>query len=83
MAIVRRDGTSTSLQPWLERMIVSMALLALLATSLRIISRRLNRQALWWDDWLAIWSMVRYSCHLYSPKLGGRLRMHKKALAQS
>lgn len=48
-----------SLRPWLTRVLVSMTLLAMLATGLRIWSRRLNQQSLWWDDWLAIFNMVR------------------------
>lgn len=48
-----------SLQPWLERVIVSMTLLALLAVFLRLYSRRLNQVPLWYDDWLAIGNMVR------------------------
>lgn len=52
------DATD-SLRPWLQRVLVSMTVFALLATALRIHSRRLNRQRLGWDDWLAVISMVR------------------------
>lgn len=48
-----------TLQPWLEKILVGMSAFALLATCLRICSRRLNKQRLWWDDWLAVLSMVR------------------------
>lgn len=63
MAIDEPKDAPDSWQPWLEHVLVAMTLLAMLATSLRIISRRLNRQALWWDDWLAVWNMVRRHCH--------------------
>lgn len=51
------DG-GASRRPWLERVLVSMTLFALLATVLRITSRRLNQQYFWWDDWLALINMV-------------------------
>lgn len=63
MATVMPDNPQTDLQQWLERIIVAMALLALLATCLRIASRRLNGQALWWDDWFAALNMVRRHGH--------------------
>lgn len=63
MATIVPNNEQTSLQQWLERIIVAMALLALLATSLRIGSRRLNGQALWWDDWFAVLNMVRRHGH--------------------
>lgn len=68
------DGRPDSLQPWLERVLVAMGLLALLATTLRIQSRRLNQQALWWDDWLAIGNMVSGSRYPFdSLILGARV----------
>lgn len=48
-----------SLRPWLARVLVSMTLLAMLVTALRIWSRRLNQQSLWWDDRLAMFNLVR------------------------
>lgn len=51
------DGDS--LRPWMARVLVSMTLLTILATALRIWSRRLNHQSLWWDDWLAMFNLVR------------------------
>lgn len=47
-----------TIQPWLERVMVSMSLFALLITGLRVRSRLLNRQEFGWDDWLAIFNMV-------------------------
>lgn len=49
-----------SLQPWLERVIVFMTLLSLVAVLLRIYSRRLNQVPLWIDDWLAIGNLVSF-----------------------
>ncbi|KAG5983498.1 hypothetical protein E4U55_008020 [Claviceps digitariae] len=62
------DGKSTfpglpgynadNLQPWTVAVVVSMTLLALFTVGLRLVSRRLNRQALWWDDKMIIFSMI-------------------------
>lgn len=47
-----------SLQPWTVAVVVSVTVLALLAIGLRLLSRRLNRQPLWWDDKMIVFSMV-------------------------
>ncbi|KAG5943477.1 hypothetical protein E4U59_000348 [Claviceps monticola] len=46
------------LQPWTVGIVVSMTVLALVAVGLRLVSRRLNRQALWLDDKMIVFSMV-------------------------
>lgn len=47
-----------SRQSWLIAVISVMEGLALLSVALRLISRRIRAQKLWWDDWLIILSMV-------------------------
>ncbi|KAG5927994.1 hypothetical protein E4U42_001471 [Claviceps africana] len=47
-----------NLQPWTVGVVVSMTILTLLTVGLRVVSRRLNRQALWWDDKMIIFSMI-------------------------
>lgn len=59
MATTLKGYDPVTVQPWLERVMVAMTLFALCTTCLRIYSRRLNHQNLWWDDYLAIFSMVR------------------------
>ncbi|KAG6010805.1 hypothetical protein E4U21_004193 [Claviceps maximensis] len=49
---------AANLQPWTVAVVVSMTLLALLAVFLRVVSRRLNHQALWWDDKMILFSMI-------------------------
>ncbi|KAG5986615.1 hypothetical protein E4U52_008404 [Claviceps spartinae] len=46
------------LQPWTVGVVVSMTVLALVSVALRLVSRRLNRQALWLDDKMIVFSMV-------------------------
>lgn len=58
MAATLEGYDPVTIQPWLERVIVAMTIFALCTTCLRIYSRRLNHQDLWWDDYLAIFSMV-------------------------
>lgn len=48
-----------NLQPWSLQVVVSITTLALVAVGLRIWSRYLKGQALWWDDYMIIFSMVR------------------------
>lgn len=60
MAVVTLKGYDrVTVQPWLERVLVAMALFGLGTTCLRVYSRHLNRQSLWWDDCLAIFGMAR------------------------
>lgn len=39
------------LRPWLLAVIVSQTVLALACVALRLISRRIRKMELWWDDW--------------------------------
>lgn len=50
---------SHNLQPWTVQVVVSVTVLALVAVGLRLFSRRIKRQELWWDDKMIIFSMVR------------------------
>lgn len=50
------------LQPWTVGVVVSMTVLALVSVALRLVSRRLNRQALWLDDKMIVFSMVGLTC---------------------
>ncbi|KAK1584958.1 uncharacterized protein LY79DRAFT_559905 [Colletotrichum navitas] len=47
-----------NLQPWIVQVVVSVTLLAVLAVALRLYSRQVKGQQLWWDDYLIVWSMV-------------------------
>lgn len=47
-----------NLQPWSLQVVVSITTLALVAVGLRIWSRCLKGQALWWDDYMIIFSMA-------------------------
>ncbi|KAJ9148526.1 Integral membrane protein [Pleurostoma richardsiae] len=46
-----------TIQPWTVGVVVSMTVLALLSVGLRLLSRHLKAQQLWWDDWMIIFSM--------------------------
>lgn len=47
-----------NIQPWTVAVVVSMTILALLSVVLRLVSRRIKGQQLWWDDYMIIFSMV-------------------------
>lgn len=49
---------SNNLQPWTLQVVISMTVLALLSVGLRLLSRHIKVQKLWWDDWLILFSMV-------------------------
>jgi hypothetical protein len=49
-----------NIQPWTVSVVVSMTILALVSVILRLISRRIKGQPFWWDDYMIIFSMVRY-----------------------
>ncbi|KAI8240823.1 Satratoxin biosynthesis SC1 cluster protein 4 [Colletotrichum sp. SAR 10_96] len=49
---------SQNIQPWTIEVVVSVTVLALLSVGLRLWSRHLKAQKLWWDDYLIIWSML-------------------------
>jgi len=46
-----------NIQPWTVQVVVSMTVLALVAVALRLVSRHLKGQKLWWDDWMIMFSM--------------------------
>ena len=48
-----------NIQPWTVSVVVSMTILALLSVGLRLMSRRIKAQPLWWDDYMIVFSMVR------------------------
>jgi hypothetical protein len=50
------------LQPWTVQVVTSMTVLSVVCVGLRLFSRYLKGQKLWWDDWLIIFSMVRFRC---------------------
>lgn len=60
------DNDYPSLQPWLIGIASSMAAVSVVFVGLRLISRRLMQQKLWWDDWLIMMSVV---CNLVSTSL--------------
>jgi hypothetical protein len=45
------------IRPWTVKVVVSVTLLAVTSVVLRLWSRRLKGQQLWWDDWLLVFSM--------------------------
>lgn len=47
-----------NLQPWIVQVTVSMTVLTLLCVVLRVVSRRIRKQPLGWDDYMIIFSMV-------------------------
>ncbi|KAM0563171.1 hypothetical protein ACHAPJ_000887 [Fusarium lateritium] len=46
-----------SIQPWTVEVVVSMTVLALVSCALRLYSRHLKAQKLWWDDYVILFSM--------------------------
>jgi hypothetical protein len=48
------------LQPWTVSVVVSMTILALTSVGVRLISRRIKGQPLWWDDYMILFSMVSH-----------------------
>lgn len=47
-----------NLQPWTVQVVASVTVLATVAVLLRLLSRHLNAQKLWWDDYMVIWSLA-------------------------
>ena len=47
-----------NLQPWTVQVVSSVTVLAAVFVGLRLLSRKLKRQPLWWDDWMIIFSFV-------------------------
>ncbi|KAH6958201.1 hypothetical protein DER45DRAFT_213337 [Fusarium avenaceum] len=46
-----------NIQPWTVEVVVSMTVLAMVSCALRLYSRHLKAQKLWWDDYLILFSM--------------------------
>lgn len=46
-------------QSWLVGVVVSMTILSVVFVVLRLVSRRMAQQKLWWDDWTILVSLVR------------------------
>ncbi|KAH7136826.1 hypothetical protein B0J13DRAFT_81558 [Dactylonectria estremocensis] len=46
-----------NIQPWIMQVVIAMTVLALVCVGLRILSRHLKGQKLWWDDWVLLFSM--------------------------
>lgn len=49
---------SDTLQPWIISVVSVMTALAFVAVGLRLLARYENRQRLWWDDWMILFSMA-------------------------
>ncbi|KAF5025632.1 hypothetical protein F66182_2238 [Fusarium sp. NRRL 66182] len=47
-----------NIQPWTVEVVVSMTILALASCVLRLYSRHLKAQKLWWDDYVILFSMA-------------------------
>ncbi|KAK3986391.1 hypothetical protein QBC44DRAFT_248392 [Cladorrhinum sp. PSN332] len=47
-----------NLQPWMVEVVTTVTVLAVVCVGLRLFSRHLKGQTLWWDDWLIVFSMV-------------------------
>jgi hypothetical protein len=47
-----------NLQPWTVAVVVSVTVLATVAVAIRLFSRHLKAQKLWWDDYMIIFSQV-------------------------
>lgn len=47
-----------TIQPWTVSVVVSMTILSLVSVALRLVSRRIKKQPLWWDDYMIIFAMV-------------------------
>lgn len=46
------------LQPWTVAVVTSVTVLATVAVALRLLSRYIKAQKLWWDDYMIIFSQV-------------------------
>ncbi|EPE10560.1 integral membrane protein [Ophiostoma piceae UAMH 11346] len=49
-----------NLQPWTVGVVASVTVLATVSVIMRLVCRRLNRQTLWWDDYMIIFSLFWY-----------------------
>lgn len=48
-----------NIQPWTVAVVSSVTVLAFVSVALRLLSRHLKAQQLWWDDWMIMFAMVR------------------------
>ncbi|KPM41458.1 hypothetical protein AK830_g5070 [Neonectria ditissima] len=46
-----------NIQPWIMEVVIIMTVLAVVSVGLRLVSRHLKGQKLWWDDWVILFSM--------------------------
>jgi hypothetical protein len=47
-----------NIQPWTVEVVASVTVLAVVSVALRLYSRHLKGQKLWWDDYMIIFSQV-------------------------
>jgi hypothetical protein len=59
------------LQPWTVSVVVSMTILALTSVGVRLISRRIKGQPLWWDDYMILFSMVSHQSEFTTTERNG------------
>jgi len=45
---------------------ILMTILAIMAVALRFLSRKLSRAGFWWDDWVIVMALARFSILLYA-----------------
>ena len=56
-----------NLQPWIVEVVSAVTALSVVSVGLRLVSRHIMGQKLWWDDWMIIFSQVCFRCHAQSP----------------
>lgn len=59
----RATPAENGVRAWAIRVVTAMTIMSALTVAVRVISRRMRRQKLWWDDWLCIVSMVSHKVH--------------------
>lgn len=47
-----------AVRKWTVEVLISMMVLSMAAIGMRLLSRHIRNQKLWWDDWLCIVAMV-------------------------
>jgi hypothetical protein len=47
-----------NIQSWTVSVVVSVTILALVSVGLRLFSRHIKAQPLWWDDYMIVFSML-------------------------
>ncbi len=58
-----------NLQPWSVAVISSVTVLATVVVGLRVLSRYIKAQKLWWDDYMIIFSLVGRSSKDRAPAI--------------